>query len=71
MNRLWHHALYVMRENLLTLAAFVLLLGFVVGAHLGTVAGAARSAAQQYRAGPAAAIMAVTGLVRIIWGEIF
>ena len=32
MNRLWHHALYVMRENLLTLAAFVLLLGFVVGA---------------------------------------
>ncbi len=32
MNRLWHHALYVMRENLLTLAAFALLLGFVVGA---------------------------------------
>ena len=32
MNRLWRHALYVMRENLLTLAAFVLLLGFVVGA---------------------------------------
>jgi peptide/nickel transport system permease protein len=32
MNRIWRHALYVMRENLLTLAAFVLLLGFVVGA---------------------------------------
>jgi peptide/nickel transport system permease protein len=32
MNRVWRHALYVMRENLLTLAAFVLLLGFVVGA---------------------------------------
>jgi peptide/nickel transport system permease protein len=32
MKRVWHHALYVMRENLLTLAAFALLLGFVVGA---------------------------------------
>jgi len=32
MNRLWHHTLYVMRENRLTLAAFALLLGFVVGA---------------------------------------
>ena len=32
MNRLWHHALYVMRENLLTLVAFAFLLGFVVGA---------------------------------------
>jgi peptide/nickel transport system permease protein len=32
MNRVWRHAFYVMRENLLTLAAFVLLLGFIVGA---------------------------------------
>ena len=32
MKRLWHHALYIGRENLLTLAAFALLLGLVGGA---------------------------------------
>jgi peptide/nickel transport system permease protein len=32
MKRLWHHALYIGRENLLTLAAFALLLGLVSGA---------------------------------------
>jgi len=35
MNRFWQHALYIMRENLLTCVAFALLLGLVGGAVCG------------------------------------